>query len=200
MPDFQSLITEKRRTHYRQIESRHLHTIDDALDFINEIGFCLFYRDKRIELPTLHDATTSDPNTDVGYTWNWKDELASRRVVFYGKPFYHKPGFVALDLLPALYSLSDVAEVGGDYLELVRYGQISAEAHLITETVLEKGAMSTSFLRRETGMTGQRDKARFSRGLVEAQENFLIAMSSTTSTTRAGYSYIWDSFPRLWKD
>jgi len=200
MIDWLDSVTELRRVRYRQVAERQLHTIQDALDFINDVGFCLFYPHRRPELPNLLHAIAGDHNTQEGHGWAWKDELASQKKVFLGKPFHHKPGFVALRMLPPLYVLTPAGEVGGDHHELSLTGALTAEAYRIADVLLEHGSMSTHTLRQAALMGGRKEDYRFSRALAEAQEKCLIAMVSATSDTRAGYSYIWDAFVRVWPD
>ncbi|MBN1202179.1 MAG: hypothetical protein JXJ20_10015 [Anaerolineae bacterium] len=200
MADFLSTVDDYRLARYYQIEPRKVSTIEDALDFINEVGFCLFYRHRQIELPNLRDATAGDAATAEGRNWNWKDTLAGRQAVFYGRPFCQRPGFVALRLLAPLYALSPAADVGGDARDLAWGGALSAEAKRIADAVAEHGSLSTRMLRQVSGLSDKRDKYRFSRGLAEAQAVLLIAMVRTTSQTRAAYSYIWDTFAHVWPD
>jgi hypothetical protein len=187
-----------RRQRYHQTPAAQVRTADEARQFINEVGFCLFYPHADLLLPNLRDATAGDPHEAEGHNWGWKDELAGARQVFYGRPYRGTPGFVALDLLAPLYAVSPVADVGGDARELLWAGSLTAEAHRIAETVADKGPLSTRALRRESGLLVS--KYRFTRAVSEAQENYLIAMTRATSATRAGYNYIWDSFPRAWPD
>jgi hypothetical protein len=200
MDDFSLMLHAFRQDRYRQTASRRVHTLEEALNFINEVGFCLFYRHNALELPNLRDATAGDRGTSEGLNWQWKDELASAQSVYYGRPFRRKPGFVAIPLLAPLYAVSPAADVGGDYHELALTGTLSAEAARIADTIQDTGSLSTRALRQESGLTASRDKTRFSRGLEEAQEKFLVAMVRTTSPSRAGYSYIWDTFERAWPD
>lgn len=200
MDDFSLALQLFRQDSYRQSEARRVRTRDEALQFINDVGFCLFYRHPSLELPNLRDATAGDRGISEGLNWEWKDELASEHVVYYGRPFRRKPGFVAIPLLPALYGVAAIADYGGDPHELARAGNLSAEAVRIAETVQEKGSLSTRILRQECGLSASREKTRFARGLEEAQEKLLVAMIRTTSTSRAGYGYVWDTFARAWPD
>jgi hypothetical protein len=200
MTDWLDSVKELRRSRYHQIAERQLHTIQDALDFIDEVGFCLFYPHSRLELPSLLHAIAGDHSTQEGHGWSWKDELAAQKKVFLGKPCHHKPGFVALRMLAPLYVLTPAGEVGGDHHELALTGTLTAEAFRITETLLEHGSMSTHTLRQAALMGGKTENYRFSRALAEAQEKCLIAVVRPTSDNRAGYSYIWDAFERVWPD
>jgi hypothetical protein len=200
MDDLSLVLHTFRQERYRQTGARRVHTLDEALGFINEVGFCLFYRHPPLELPNLRDATAGDSGTSEGLNWQWKDELAAAQSVYYGRPFHRKPGFVALPLLAPLYGVSAVADFGSDYHELALTGTLSAEAVRIADTIQDYGSMSTRAVRQQSGLTASQDKTRFARGLEEAQAKLLVAMVRTTSTSRAGYGYIWDTFERAWPD
>jgi hypothetical protein len=200
MDNFSLVLHAFRQERFRQTDARRVHTIDEALGFINDMGFCLFCRHPPLELPNLRDATAGDSGASEGLNWQWKDELATAQRVYYGRPFHRKPGFVALPLLAPLYGVSAVADFGGDYHELALTGTLSAEAVRIADTIQDQGSMSTRALRQQSGLSASQDKTRFARGLEEAQAGFLVAMVRTTSTSRAGYGYVWDSFERAWPD
>ncbi len=200
MDDFSLAVETYRQDRYRQTEARKLHTREEAQQFIDEVGFCLFYRHPSLELPNLRDATAGDRGTSEGLNWTWKDELASARTVYYGRPFRRKPGFVSIPLLALLYAVSPAADVGGDQHDLALTGTLTAEASRITDVIHDQGSLSTRVLRQESGLSASRDKARFARALEEAQEHYLVAMIRATSGSRAGYSYVWDTFARAWPD
>ena len=196
MDDFTAAVQAYRQQRYRQTMDRKLNSIEEVIAFFNDVGFCLFYRHPSIEVPNLRDATSGDPGEAEGRNWGWKDELFPMKVVYYGKVFRRKPGFVALDILPSLYNLSAAADVGGDLNELVLNGTLSGDARRLTEVVIEKGPLSTHNLRQEGGFSSA--KSRFNRIVEEAQEKMLITMIRATSGGRAEYSYIWDAFERAW--
>jgi hypothetical protein len=198
MDDFTAAVQAFRQQRYRQTPDRKLNSLDEVIAFFNEVGFCLFYRHPSIEVPNLRDATAGEPGEAEGRNWGWKDELFPMKVVYYGKVYRRKPGFVALDILPSLYTLSAAADVGGDLNELVLTGTLSGDARRLTEVVMEKGPLSTHNLKKESGFSSA--KSRFNRIVEEAQEKMLITMVRATSGGRADYSYIWDTFARAWPE
>ncbi len=188
--DFHALVESCRCENYHQAANKPLSTSGGVLSFLNAVGFCLLFAHKKLELPDLWSISGGD-------TWHWKDELPAERKIYYGKVYQGKPGFVALDMLPAFYALSPIAECGGDRFELYRRGLLSADANRLAGAVMAKGPLHTRALRRECGMAGKPHKHRFSRALAEAEAKFLLVKTDTTSSTRSHYSYIWDSFTRF---
>src|SRR6266498_2272607 len=79
-----------RDTTYRRASERRLKSAEEAVAFVNEVGFCFFWPIEGAELPSLWDAVAGDrpvPNDhdDPGHvTWGWKrseehtSELQSR--------------------------------------------------------------------------------------------------------------------------
>jgi hypothetical protein len=191
--DFLARVEAQRREIYRPGGVNLLRSAEDALDFVNKVGFCLLFAHRTLELPNLWGISEGRP-------WLWKDELSIQKQLYYGKRFRKRAGFVALRLLPALYALTPTAEFRGDRFALYRRGYISAEANRIAGAVLAKGPLSTRDLRRTVGMAGDRHRYRFSKALAEAEEMFLVVKGGTTRTKHAAYTYVWDSFARFWSE
>jgi hypothetical protein len=193
MTDLPGALEELRRERYRQGREAKIRSAGEALQFVNQVGFCLLFRHKKLELPNLWEISEGRP-------WLWKDELPIQKQLYYGKRFRGRVGFVALRLLPSLYALSPTAELRGDRFELYRLGYLSAEANRIAGTVLAKGPLPTRALRLESGLAGQTHRYRFSRALAEAEEKFLVVKVGAVKTGHANYTYLWDSFARFWPE
>lgn len=193
MTDFLARVEAQRREIYCLGGVGLLRSAEDALNFVNKVGFCLLFAHRTLELPNLWDISEGRP-------WLWKDELPTQKRLHYGKRFRKRAGFVALRLLPALYALTPTAEFRGDRFALYQRGYISAEANRIVGAVLAKGPLSTRDLRRTVGMAGDRHRYRFSKALAEAEEMFLVVKGGTTRTKYAAYTYVWDSFARFWSE
>jgi hypothetical protein len=203
MSDFLQTIQERRAQHFRPGPPEGIQTPEEALQFINSMGFCLFSYIPEFELPSLARAVCQDPQPD---TWGWKDSLPAARLVYYGA-FFHpaprwaaRPGFISLSMLAPLYSLAPILQFGGDREMLRKYMRLSPEAVAISEALETAGSLSTGELRASTGLTGKANASRFSRALAEAQEQFLITKIGVTSVSRANYGYIWNTFERVFPE
>ncbi len=163
---------------------------DEALDYVNRVGFCLLFPAKKVDLPDLWQFGEGSE------AWYWKDELTSRKAAFYSRVIANRASLVALDIVPALYSISITADYGGDRFEIYRAGKIRADTNRLVGVLSAKGPLTTRALMRETGMKGYR----FKRALDEAQAMFLAVRADTTGHSIGTYTYIWDSFNKVWPE
>ena len=79
-----------------------LHTVDEAIEYINKIGFIPLFKN---EIPgfSLEERTVpeywwcGDPKYDP---WEWREIIARRGEIAYGKFFDKKAGFISKEWLP----------------------------------------------------------------------------------------------------
>lgn len=191
-----------RRAHLR------LRSIQQALQFINEVGFCFLFPARRVEMPSLWEAICGETrplpahhdDVELGYAWNWKDELPSRDLVFYGKLVHKKPTLISLDLLPHFYALSENYGDMEDYLLEYQDGKLSEEAKHVYEALLQHGALPTSNLRRKAGLAGKDNAARFDRAIRDLQFGLKIVKTGISDANAWGYCYVYDVMLRHWPD
>jgi hypothetical protein len=198
-------IERLRDVRYHRTPALRLHTEEDALKFVDEVGFCFLFGDQGVEIPTLwggvcgarRDVPNTHHDADIGRTWAWKDSLPSRGSIYYGKLLRYKPTLVSLALLPCFYALSPNYGDPEDYLEQYEDGQLSVEAKNVYEVLLNEGAMATSRLRQLAGLAGGGTNARrFDRALAELQVELKIAKVGISDANRWGYAYVYDLFLR----
>ena len=194
-----------RDLRYHRTPELRLATEEDALRFVNEVGFCFLFGDKGVEIPTLWAAVAGsrrpmprkDFDSDVGRTWAWKDSLPARGAIYYGKLLRDKPTLVSLDLLPYFYALSPNYGDIEDYIEQYEEGRLSVEAKNVYEVLLKEGAMATSRLRQLAGLAGGGTNARrFERALTELQRELKIIKTGISDANAWGYAYVYDLFLR----
>ena len=194
-----------RDIRYHRKPELRLQSEQEALRFINEVGFCFLFGDQDVEIPTLWAAICGSrravPNEhfdrEVGLTWDWKDTLPTRGEVYYGKLLRGKPTLVSLELLPHFYALSPNYGSIEDYLEQYEEGRLSVEAKNIYEVLLKEGGMATSRLRQLAGLAGGGVAARrFDRALAELQVGLKIVKVGISDANRWGYAYVYDLFLR----
>lgn len=173
-----------RDRNYRRIPELFVRTEDEAVDFIDEVGFCFLFPQK-YELPSLWEAMCDYPVAGCDWddpiatiiwgdgktTLGWRDTLSKSRRVFFGKPVAKKPSFISLEYLPYLYACNGTS----DYLKEYENGKMSRPARKIYEFLLEEGPTPTGVLRRSVGMSGKQNKYRFEQAILELQTQFLIA-------------------------
>lgn len=193
-----------RRNHiYRRTSDRRLHRREQALDFINEVGFCFIFSSESSEMPTLYEAImgSTEPwsgahDYETGLTWRWKDELPVQRKCFYGKLLRGKPLLVSLDLFPYFYAVSGNYGDLDQYLEDYQDGKISLPAKQVYEALLYHGAMPTSELRRKANLAGKKNSREFDRALAELQVSLKITKTGISDSNRWHYCYVYDLLPR----
>ena len=194
-------ILNLRRPHYRLHPDLKLRTRSEAVRFVNDVGIALLFPGDNLPLPDLWSAINGQERRiprhhhdwALGKTWEWKDEIPSRKEAWYGKIIRGKPAFISMQDLPAVYALSPNYGELDDYLEAYADGLMSNEAKSVYEVLLAEGPLSTSALRKAAGLGGGGDAARrFERAIVELQADLKIVKSGTSDDNRWKYCYVYD--------
>jgi len=195
-------------TEYHRLPHLKLRSREQAVEFVNDVGFGFLFPQKGVEMPSLWEAICgcSRPvpvhhdDRELGLAWRWKDDLPSRGLVYYGKLLRKKPTFVSLDLLPYFYALSGSYGELEDYLIEYEDGRLSEEARRVYEALLIHGALATSHLRRQAGLAGESNRSRFNRALVELQVGLKIVKTGISDQSAWRYCYVYDLLLRRWPD
>jgi len=176
------------------IAHHHVRTKRQALRFVEAVGFCYAFTSGPGGLPGIFDVlATRSIDRMWSWAWQWKDELATERKVFYGKVFRRKPTYISVAYLPHFYALSGNIGEPDDYLHTYRAGLLSHQAKDLYEYLRDSGPCSTWQLRKQcVGSPG--GSGAFHRALDSLQEKFLIA--KVGESEGGSYSFIWDLFDR----
>lgn len=118
-----------------------IHTADEAIDVINEIGFLPLFKN---EIPgfSLEERTVpdywwcEDPETDP---WIWREMIARSGKVAYGKFFDKKAGFISLKWLPVF---ANYRRDGYDFDALYEDGKAPMKHKKIMTNFMEERADS----------------------------------------------------------
>jgi hypothetical protein len=172
---------------------------EEALDFINEVGFCFLFAARGFTVPTLWEAIRGEArplphhhdDPDLGRTWVWKDTLPARKACFYGKLLRKTPTLVSLAFLPHFYALSSNYGDVDDYLHEYRDGKLSVEAKWVYEALLRTSPQSTTRLRKEAGLPGKVNAGRFDRAITELQAGLKIVKVGISDASAWGYCYVY---------
>jgi hypothetical protein len=192
-----------RDLRFRRLKTRRVSGPRSALDFINQSGFCTAFT-AGLGVPCLREAIAGEREPvlpehiqhdyAIGKTWELKDQLPAKRLVYYGKVIGGRPGFIALELLPAFLRLR-VAP--GGYRSLYARGQLSRCAMLVMETLGKRGAAETRTLKLSSGFVRPRQRAEFDRAMKELQEKFL---AMKVEERYDPFTYVWDTLEHRWAD
>ena len=194
-----------RDHHYRRTPARRVHTRDEAVAFIGDVGFAFFWPIKGVECPNLfhaiagrmRDVPNEHGDPDGSKCWAWKDELLGARTWFYAKLLRRRATLISMDLLPAFYALSpNYGDYTTDYLEEYADGEMTAEAKNVYEALLHEGALDTLRLRRAASLSAQSAKARFERALVELQVGLKVLPVGVVAAGAWDYAFVYDLVAR----
>jgi hypothetical protein len=202
-------LEDRRDENYHRTPIKRVRCEAQALNFVNEVGFCFLFHDQDNEIPTLIGAISGcrreyvndHYDADIGRAWEWKDTLPVRGEIYYGKQLRGKPTLISLELLPCFYALTPNYGELDDYLQEYAEGTLSADAKAVYEALLRHGAQPTTHLRRMSGLGGSGMIARrFERAVVDLQVGMKIVKVGISDVSRWGYAYVYDLFLRRFPD
>jgi hypothetical protein len=192
MPPIRTLpedIEEFRDSQWRREETRAVHSVSDAEQFVEQVGFASCLTDARKPGPSLFVAVCGrrdavlprnvQKDEEASHTWYLKDDVLRRGKVFYAKLARGKATFVAPRLVPhfhAVWGLKRADEAK----------RLSPAARAILRVLRKEWEMGTADLRTESRVA---DRAAFSRGMDELQAALLVVPSDVIY--RPFFTYIW---------
>ena len=197
------LLERHRDHHFRRVRHRRISGERAALAFIEEVGFCAAFT-AGMGLPCLREAIEGmrEPplpehiqhDRAIMMTWNIKDALPARKLVYYGKVLGGRPSFIARGLLAAFLRLR--AEPRG-YRALYERGLLSHCAKLVMEALTRRGAAETKALKLSAGYAQPKMRGEFDRAMKELQEKFLALKIEERYDP---FTYVWDTMEHRWGD
>jgi hypothetical protein len=193
---------------YHRTPERRIQTVECARAFVDELGFCFLWPIKDIEMPSLFHAIAgrarsvpmrhNDP--DLSKCWGWKDRALGLRWWYYGKMLRRRATLISLDLLPSFYACSENLGDLDDYEQEYRAGNLSAQAKVVYEAILDHGPLDTVRLRREARMAAESAKSRFDRALVELQVGLKVLPVGVAEAGAWRYAFVYDIVQRHYPD
>ena len=190
-----------RDHHFRRVRHRRVSDERAALGFIEEVGFCAAFTAGR-GLPCLREAIEGrrEPplpehiqhDRAILMTWNIKDILPAKKLVYYGKVLGGRPSFIARGLLAAFLRLR--AEPRG-YRALYERGLLSHCAKLVMEMLTRRGAAETRTLKLAAGHAQPKQRGEFDHAMRELQEKFLALKVEERYDP---FTYVWDTMEHRW--
>ena len=193
-----------RDQRYHRKPSLRLRTPEDIRKFVNDVGVCLLFSAKGIEMPSVYQAvagfekslTVKHDDPAISLTWNTKDGALDKRWWYYGKLIKSKATLVSLDLLPSFYALSENFGDPDDYLAEYEAGTLSADAKNIYEALLHEGPLHAIELKRKANLYGDAVKAKFDKAVQELQGSLKILPVGVAEAGAWRYAFIYDL---LWR-
>jgi hypothetical protein len=198
------LAAHRAETYHLRPDLRVL-TREQAIDFVNQRGFVHFWPIQGVILPSLWAAVAGDrpvPNEhdDPGHvTWGWKDEMLGARRWYYAKVLRRKATFIALDMVPLFYALSEnYGEPEEDYLQQYQEGRMTFEAKTVYETLLAEGPLDSISLRKLARLGSRESDSRFNRAMEALQVDFKILPVGVAQAGAWKYAFIYDLVHRFY--
>jgi hypothetical protein len=190
-----------RDHHFRRLRDRRISGERAALDFIEEVGFCAAFT-AGMGVPCLREAIEGkrEPplpehiqhDRAIMMTWNIKDALPAKKLVYYGKVLGGRPSFIARGLLAPFLRLR--AEPRG-YRTLYERGMLSHCARRVMDALTRRGAAETRALKLGAGCAEPRMRGEFDRAMKELQEKFLALKVEERYDP---FTYVWDTMEHRW--
>lgn len=192
-----------RDHHFRRVRHRRISGERAALDFIDEVGFCAAFT-AGMGVPCLREAIEGmrEPplpehiqhDRAIMMTWNIKDTLPAKKLVYYGKVLGGRPSFIARGLLAPFLRLR--TEPRG-YRALYERGMLSQCAKQVMDALARRGAAETRALKLSAGCSQPKMRGEFDRAMKELQERFLALKVEERYDP---FTYVWDTIEHRWSD
>jgi hypothetical protein len=194
------LVLERHRD--RLTKDHRVRNGAQLIEFVNNVGFCFaFTAAEGLPIPACFDhLSTNDIDRKWGWVWEWKDELAADKKVYYGPILGRKPTFVSMRFLPLLYATHGRAGEPDEHVEDVKAGRLSEVARRIIEHVTVKGESQTRRMRAELGITSKDGRNQYDRALDEVQRLMYVARVKAVGEGREEYNYTYDLFVRRYPE
>lgn len=182
-----------------------LHTVDEAIEYINEIGFLPLFKN---EIPgfSLEERTvpeywwsgevTKDP-------WEWRQIIARRGNIAYGKFFNKKAGFISRKWIPYF---ANVRRDGYDFDALYDDGKASRRQKKIMDLFMEdnEGAELMSFEIKDKAGFGKGGEKNFDGTITDLEmRTYLCVKDFGRKRNKKGQEYGWpvskySTFEHMW--
>ena len=192
-------LEHQRDRRFRRLPRLRVHNERTALQFVEDVGFCLVFTNRTQQLPCLWVAVCGrrDPvfpqhshhDPELMLTWNLKDVLPARRHVYYGKLILGKPSMVSLAHFPDFYALHGPPH-DEHYLDDYEAGRLSRAAKQIMDVLVADHPQATKELKRRTRLEASRSRPVFDQAITELQRKLYITMIE--ARYEPTFTYVWD--------
>jgi hypothetical protein len=189
--------------HRERVAANHrVRNADALVRMVDELGFCFaFTSEPAYPVPAAFDhLDTRSDSRRWEWMWGWKDELAERKRLYYGKLLVRKPTFVSLKVLPTFYATFGRAGEADDHLDDVRAGRLSDVARRVIEFLAQNGETQTKRMRAALGISSQEGKSDYTKAIEELQRLMYVARVRAVGEGREDYNYTYDLFVRRYPE
>jgi hypothetical protein len=188
---------------HRRRPSRAVTSKRQALQFVNDVGYCFAFKAENSELPCLWHAacgirdpvmpehTHHDPY--ISFVWEMKDVLPAEGKIYYGKLLKRRPMMVSLEYLPYFYVLSGRTGAKDEFRKEFLTGMLSPVARDIMEALGDSSPQATRGLKLATGTFTKDERGTFDKAITELQTKMYIVKVAEQNDP---FSFVWAPFIR----
>ncbi len=189
---------------HRRLPRLAVRSKEQALKFINSVGFCFAFKAEHSELPCLWHAacgvrepvlprhTHHDPY--LSFVWEMKDTLPAEKSIYYGKLLKGRPTMLSLKYLPYFYVLAERTGARDEYIQEFRRQKLSQDAKEIMEALLDSWPQVTKGLKLATGMHAKGDRAAFDKAIAELQTKMFVVK---VAEQYEPFTFVWAPLARV---
>lgn len=171
-----------------------LHTYEDLVAYVNEVGLLLFSGGGPAGIPSIGDVTREEQwhsGSEATDPWRWKERAVTEKALAFGNVLGGRKGFLSF----ALYPLFVAAYTPPRSLE-ERYeeGLVSRATWQVWQLFQEGDVYTTFQVRKAMGVTKKQGASPVDRALVTLQQEFLVSVCGNRQKIgRDGLPYGWSS-------
>lgn len=174
----------KRDKIHRRSPELAVRTRNQALRFINKVGFCFLFKSSDSELPSLWNAMCgmrdalppkrSQRGPYLSFMSDLKSIAPDGKKVYYGKVLQGRPTVISLEFLPYFFALYHRLGRKDEYLNEYLRGRLSPLSKEIMEALIDSSPQDTKGLRLFVGSNSRIKNPSFEKAIGELQSKLLI--------------------------
>ena len=187
-----------------------MRTKEQAVRFVDAVGFCLTSTDDDGLLPSLWIAASGHRNslphrstqTSIprSFISEMKRVLPAEGRVFYGHLFRRRPMMISTELFPFFYALSERTGRRDDFMNEYRRGRLSGRSKAIMEALKDSAPQMTLGLRIAVNSQSQSQKREFEKAMWELQTKlYIVKTSGQRDSSTLEWNTVDKVFPSLVK-
>jgi len=161
-----------------KMKENMIHTENEALAFIERHGLVTLFPIKGTRFPSLYGSTAGKSKEEkFEKAWNWADNLAQRKKIYYGKLVGKQVTLVSLEIFPCIFKLHHNEE------------DLNETAKKILDLIKRHGATSTTNLRKQLKLIGKNRKKEFTKAREQLQLNHVITVVEREKSPKMTYTW-----------
>jgi hypothetical protein len=191
---------------HRRLPRLLVRTKEQALDFLNDIGYCFEFKSNTSELPSLwyaaHGIQGSSKDgrrfldSPKSFIRETERALLTEKKIYFGRVLRRRPTLISLGYLPYFFALHGREGKKDDYLTEFMQGRLSADGKTIMGLLVHSSPRVTKDLKKALGNHHEADGRRFERAILELQSRLFVTRAGESQQRLvSSWATVYDSFP-----